>query len=66
MKLSCHIKMSDVFNVDRLVPYIDNSSDDDTNLRENSLQPKEDENFMEKFENESLIDQKARFNRSRE
>lgn len=58
--------MSDVFNVDRLVPYIDNSSDDDTNLRENSLQPKEDENFMEKFENESLIDQKARFNRSRE
>jgi hypothetical protein len=43
LKLSSHIKTFDVFNVKHLVSFIDDSSDEDANLRTNSLQPREDD-----------------------
>jgi hypothetical protein len=45
LKLPNHIKtlMSDVFNVKHLVPFIEDSSDEDANSRTNSLQPGEDD-----------------------
>ena len=43
LKLSSHIKTSDVFNVKHLVPLIDDSSDKDANSRTNSLQPRKDD-----------------------
>jgi hypothetical protein len=43
LKLPSHIKTSDVFNVKHLVPFIDDLSDEDANLRTNSLQPGEDD-----------------------
>jgi hypothetical protein len=43
LKLPSHIKMSDVFNVKHLVPFIDDSSDEDANSKTNSLQPGEDD-----------------------
>ena len=43
LKLSSHIKMSDVFNVKHFLPFIDDSSDEDVNSRINSLQPGEDD-----------------------
>jgi hypothetical protein len=43
LKLPSHIKTSDVFNVKHLVLFIDNSSDEDANLRTNSFQPGEDD-----------------------
>jgi hypothetical protein len=54
--------MSNVFNVNHLVSYIGDSSDEDANLRENSLQPEEGDadkfanNFIEKFERERECD----------
>jgi hypothetical protein len=42
-KLPSHIKMSDVFNVKHLVPFIEDSSEEDTNSRTNSLQLGEDD-----------------------
>jgi hypothetical protein len=38
-----HIKTSDVFNVKYLVLFIGDSSDEEANLRANSLQPREDD-----------------------
>jgi hypothetical protein len=43
LKLPSHIKTSDVFNVKHLVPFIEDSSEDDANSRTNSLQPGEDD-----------------------
>jgi hypothetical protein len=43
LKLPSHIKTSDVFIVKHLVPFIDDSSDEDVNSRTNSLQPGEDD-----------------------
>jgi hypothetical protein len=43
LKLSSHIKTSDVFNVKHLVPFIEDSSEEDANSRENSIQPGEDD-----------------------
>jgi hypothetical protein len=43
LKLPNHIKTSDVFNVKHLVPFIEDSSDEDANSRTNSLQPGEDD-----------------------
>jgi hypothetical protein len=43
LKLPSHIKMSNVFNVKHLVPFIDDSLDEDANSRTNSLQPGEDD-----------------------
>jgi hypothetical protein len=43
LKLPSHIKTADVFNVKHLVPFIDNSSKEDVNLRANSLQPGEED-----------------------
>jgi hypothetical protein len=42
LKLTNHIKTSDVFNVKHLVPFIEDWSDEDANSRMNSLQPGED------------------------
>jgi hypothetical protein len=41
LKLPSHIKTSDVFNVKHLVPFIEDSSEDDANSRTNSLKPGE-------------------------
>jgi hypothetical protein len=38
LKLPSHIKTSDVFNIKHLVPFIDDSLDEDANSRTNSLQ----------------------------
>jgi hypothetical protein len=43
LKLPSHIKMSNVFNVKHLVPFIDDSSNEDTNSITNSLQLWEDD-----------------------
>ena len=43
LKLPSHIKTSDVFNIKHLVPFIDDSSKEDTNSRANSLQHGEDD-----------------------
>jgi hypothetical protein len=43
LKLPSHIKASDVFNVKHLVPFIDDSSDEDANSMTNSLQLGEDD-----------------------
>ena len=43
LKLPSHIKTSDVFNVKHLVSFIDDLSNEDANLRTNSLQPREDD-----------------------
>jgi hypothetical protein len=43
LKLPSHIKTSDVFNVKHLVPFMEDSSEEDANLRTNSLQPGEDD-----------------------
>jgi hypothetical protein len=43
LKLSSHIKTSDIFNVKHLVPFIEDSSDVDANSRTNSLQPGEED-----------------------
>ena len=43
LKLPSHIKTFDVFNVKHLVSFIGDSSDEDANLRTNSLQPGEDD-----------------------
>jgi hypothetical protein len=43
LKLPSHIKTSDVFNVKHLVPFIDDSSDEDANSRMNFLQFGEDD-----------------------
>jgi hypothetical protein len=43
LKLPSHIKTSDVFNVKHLVPFIEDSSEEDANSRTNSLQPREDD-----------------------
>jgi hypothetical protein len=43
LKLPSHIKTSDVFNVKHLVPFIEDSSEEDANSRTNSLQPGEDD-----------------------
>ena len=42
LKLPSHIKTSDAFNVKHLVPFIDDSSEEDVNSTMNSLQPRED------------------------
>jgi hypothetical protein len=46
LKLSSHIKTSDVFNVKHLVSYIGNSFDDNVNSRDNSPQPREDNAYQ--------------------
>ena len=43
LKLPCHIKMSDVFNVKHLVSFTGDSSNEDANSRANFLQPGEDD-----------------------
>ena len=43
LKLPSHSKTSDVFNVKHLVPFIEESLEEDTNSRVNSLQPGEDD-----------------------
>jgi hypothetical protein len=43
LKLPSHIKTSDVFNVKHLVPFIEDSSQEDSNSRMNSLQLGEDD-----------------------
>jgi hypothetical protein len=43
LKLPSHIKTSNVFNIKHLVPFTGDSSDDDVNLRANSVQPREDD-----------------------
>jgi hypothetical protein len=43
LKLPSHIKTSDVFNVKHLVPFIEDSSEEDANSRTNSLQLGEDD-----------------------
>ena len=43
LKLPSHIKTSAVFNVKHLVPFIEDSSEEDSNSRMNSLQPGEDD-----------------------
>ena len=43
LKLPSHIKTSDVFDIKHLVPFTDNSLEEDANLRVNSLQPGEDD-----------------------
>jgi hypothetical protein len=43
LKLPSHIKTSNVFNVKHLVPFIEDSSEEDANSRTNSLQPGEDD-----------------------
>ena len=43
LKLPSHIKTSNVFNIKHFVLFIDDSLADDANLRENSLQPGEDD-----------------------
>jgi hypothetical protein len=43
LKLPRHTKTSDVFNVKHLVPFIEDSLEEDVNLRTNSLQPGEDD-----------------------
>ena len=43
LKLPSHIKTSYVFNVKHLVPFIEDSSEEDSNSRTNSLQPGEDD-----------------------
>jgi predicted DNA-binding protein (UPF0278 family) len=43
LKLPSHIKTSYVFNIKHLVPFIEESLIEDTNLRVNSLQPREDD-----------------------
>jgi hypothetical protein len=43
LKLTSHIKTSDVFNVKHHVSFIDDSSNEDANSRTNSLQPGEDD-----------------------
>jgi hypothetical protein len=43
LKLPSHIKTADVFNIKHLVPFFDDSSEEDTNSRANSLQPGEDD-----------------------
>jgi hypothetical protein len=61
LKLPSHMKTSDVFNVKHLVLYIGDSSDDDVNSRENSLQPREEDayqianNYMKKFDEKNFI-----------
>jgi hypothetical protein len=42
LKLPSHIKTSDVFNIKHLVSFINDSSEEDANLRVNSLQPREE------------------------
>jgi hypothetical protein len=43
LKLPNHIKTLDVFNVKHLVPFIEDSSEEDENSRANSVQPGEDD-----------------------
>lgn len=43
LKFPSHIKTSDVFNVKHLVPFIDDSSEEDANSRVNYVQPGEDD-----------------------
>jgi hypothetical protein len=43
LKLPSHIKMSNVFNVKHLVPFIDDPSNEDANSITNSLQLGEDD-----------------------
>ena len=43
LKLPSHIKTSDVFNIKHRVPFIDDSLDEDTNSRANSLKLGEDD-----------------------
>jgi hypothetical protein len=43
LKLPSHIKTSNVFNVKHLVPFIEDSSEEDANSRTNSLRPGEDD-----------------------
>ena len=43
LKLPSHIKMSDVFNIKHLVPFIEDSLDEDANSRTNSIQLGEDD-----------------------
>jgi hypothetical protein len=43
LKLPSHIKTADVFNIKHLVPFFDDSSEEDANSRANSLQPGEDD-----------------------
>jgi hypothetical protein len=43
LKLPSHIKTSDLFNVKHLVPFIEDSSEEDANSRTNSLQPREED-----------------------
>ena len=54
LKLSSHIKTSDVFNVKHLVPFIKDSSNEDTNSRTNSLQLGKDDvdKIASEFEDE--------------
>jgi hypothetical protein len=43
LKLPNHIKIADVFNIKHLVPFINDSSEEDANSRVNSLQPGKDD-----------------------
>jgi hypothetical protein len=43
LKLPSHTKMSDVFNVKHLVPFMGDSSEEDVNSRTNFVQPEEDD-----------------------
>jgi hypothetical protein len=43
LKLPSHIKTLDVFNIKHLVPFTGDSSDEDVNLRANSVQHGEDD-----------------------
>lgn len=43
LKLPSHIKMFDVFNVKHLVLFTGDTSNEDVNLRENSLQHEDDD-----------------------
>jgi hypothetical protein len=43
LKLPSHIKTSDIFNVKHLVPFREDLSEEDANLRVNYVQPGEDD-----------------------
>jgi hypothetical protein len=43
LKLPSHIKTTDVYNIKHIVPFIDDSSEEDTKSRANSPQPGEDD-----------------------
>ena len=50
LKLPSHIRTADVFNIKHLVPFLEDSSEEDANSRVNSLQPGEDDAYRDAWE----------------